>query len=312
MSRKTTLDTKRDYFIDSNGAVLGIKGTGKFYAIVSKCGHCDESHYVPIIFTTEARDFESAIQDIKNVPRVKRDQNFVLAAYEISFFEKFWIEKINDEDRFLTSKQKEDLLEIKQRQVVDKFSKDDIYFIKTAEQYDERFVVERAFAPRFVGSDLVIPSNIRKDELLHEFFKNATIQYGIKEKDAFFMFLYYVKYGEENDLSIKFENKKLTYFDEEGVEVVCVIPDHLIDFINTINPAQTENSKKKNLTVEQMMYGYYNGNNSNKPEDEKFISFLEGLSKVEVPTKKSAMDKFIAKYGRTKKSKVEDIELQPE
>ena len=183
----------------------------KCYAVIVKCGHCGTGYYIPIMFTTRSNSISNAIEEIKMTPRVKREKtDCIIDAFEVTELEKFMIDSVNDHDPYLKGHldKNSDLME--RRRIALHWQDDED--VKTAEEYHDYDVLARCFAPRKVGSKLVVPSRVNKDELLQEFFKWATIRCGFnKGNDPFFMVLYYLQYGANNDLGINLDGNMLTF-----------------------------------------------------------------------------------------------------
>lgn len=211
-----------EFLRDKHGGVFTSLGSDedrkKCYAVIVKCGHCGEGFYIPIMFTTRSGSVHNAIEDIKMTPRVKREKSdCVLDAFEISELEKFVIDAINDHDDYLKGYVEKDSWKMEDRRIATYW--DDESAIRTADEYHYYDVLARTFAPRYVGSQLIIPTRINRKELLQEFFKCAAVRYGFKREDPFFPMLYYMQYGEANDLGIKFDNNTISYnFKSEDFE----------------------------------------------------------------------------------------------
>ena len=209
-----------EFLRDRHGGVFTSIGSDeertKCYAVIVKCGHCGRGYYIPIMFTTRSNNVQNAIEDIKMTPRVKREKiDCVIDAFEITEREKFFIDAINDHDPYLKGYLEKESDLMNKRRIASHWTNEED--VKTAEQYSEFDVLARCFAPRKIGSRLVVPNRINKNELLQEFFKCATIRcsYDIN-KDPFFMLLYYMQYGKDNDLGIKFKDNVLSFKGKNG------------------------------------------------------------------------------------------------
>lgn len=246
----------------------------KCYAVIVKCGHCGDGYYIPIMFTTKSNNVHTAIEDIKMTPRVKREkQDCVLDAFEISELEKFIIDAVNDHDDYLKGYVEKDSWRMEDRRIASFMSED--ADVKTADEYHYYDVLARAFAPRRVGSELIVPTRINRKELLQEFFRCAAIRYGYKREDPFFPMLYYMQYGEENDMGIKFENNTLSY-DFKNESFSYPIKENVLKYFERFGVNESEKKKEE----------YYSG----KFEDSKAPS---------------AIDKFNARMNRFKKIQAE-------
>lgn len=268
-----------NFLRDRHGGVFASLGSDedkkKCYAVIVKCGHCGDGFYIPIMFTTRSSNVYMAIEDIKMTPRVKREKSdCVLDAFEISELEKFVIDAINDHDDYLKGFVEKDSLKMEDRRIATFW--DDESDLKTAEEYHYYDVLARAFAPRYVGSNLIVPTRINRKELLQEFFKIAAVRYGFKREDPFFPMLYYLQYGKENDLGIKFEDDSILY-NFKNEEFIYPLKDNMLKYFERYGVNESEKKKEE----------YYSG----KFED------------VKAP---SAIDKFKARMDKHKKMQTEN------
>ena len=263
-----------DFLRDENGGACFSLGRAedknKCYAVIVRCGHCGDGYYIPIMFTTKAINVKSAIEDIKMTPKVKRDKVYcVLDAFEISELEKFIIDAVNDHDDYLKGYVEEDSWRMEDRRIAMVF--DDGMNVKTADEYHYYDVLARAFAPRRVGSELIVPTRINRKELLQEFFRCAAIRYGYKREDPFFPMLYYMQYGEDNDMGIRLKNNTIS-FDFKNESFNYPVSEKVLKYFERFGVS--EQAKKK----EEYFSGKYDD--------------------VKVP---SAIDKFKARMDRFKK-----------
>lgn len=221
------------FVIGDGGTVEGVyfdnEGMNKDFAVIAKCGRCGDDCYVPIMFTRFVKDMKAAVEVTKNLWRVKSNKNdVILAAFGITHLDSLFIRYINEKDPYLKNRYAKDSPELQERRVVEKFNKNynskyadeqEYGEIKTRESYDYSNVLERIFAPYYLGDNLVFPSpKVNKDELLHEFYRCKTHKYGICEGDFLMLAMYYEKYGKDNDLGITVSNDGvLSYVSEYGV-----------------------------------------------------------------------------------------------
>ena len=273
-----------EFLRDRHGGVFTSLGRdeerNKCYAVIVRCGHCGEGFYIPIMFTTRSGSVRNAIEDIKMTPRVKREKSdCVLDAFEISELEKFIVDAINDHDDYLKGYVAKDTWKMEDRRISAYW--DDETEIRTADDYHYYDVLARTFAPRYVGSELIVPTRINRKELLQEFFKCAAVRYGFKREDPFFPMLYYMQYGEENDLGIKFDGKIVSYkFKSEDFEFP--IKENMLKYVERYGIKETE--KKREY-------------------------FSENLDEIKLP---SRIDKFNARLERFRKmSGREQSEIKP-
>ncbi len=219
-----------EYLLDKNGSPIEmLQRQGKCYAVILKCGHCGNGYFIPLIVCERAQNIHSAITLAKRMPRVKRDKrDAVIDAFEITYFEKFFIEKINDRDGYRLGKVLEDDQETLERRILEKRVSDNPEHYeheyrstpvqKTSAQYEEKYALERFCAPIKQGTKYIYPSHINKQELLNEIFKQSAFEYGIKEDDELFISLYYQYFGEPNELGIVFDGENFSYEGIDGEE----------------------------------------------------------------------------------------------
>ena len=236
-----------DYVRDGRGRICADLSSdkSKCYAVIVMCGHCGDGFYIPIMFSTFADTVSNAIAQIKMAPRVKREKSdCVLDAFEITELEKFFVDSYNDRDPYLKGTLERSSKQMEERKVLKNWKNlKNIDSIKTADQYSYYSVLERSFAPRYVGSELVTPSRVNKNELLKEMFKCAAIRYGVMRDDPFFLFLYYLQYGKNNDLEIVLNGDKLTYR-YEGRKKTLLVSDKIMKFYDRFGVKEDEKQKK--------------------------------------------------------------------
>ena len=213
----------------------------KEYAVIVKCGHCGDGYYIPVMFSISAPDIDTAIQCVKTYPKVKRDKkDAVLGAFQITPFESMFIKTLNDRDPYIRAFSTKDDSEVidrriknfnpycnKERRKQESVDEVDVK-MKTADEYQDKYALERFFAPRQFGSNIFIPTRFNKEELLHEFFKQGTLRYGVKRSNPFFLSMYYQIYGKNNDLGIEYCNGYFHYTNE-GKKWTCEIPDEYLE-----------------------------------------------------------------------------------
>ena len=196
--------------------VTSDEGTDKYFAIVAKCGHCGRGRYVPILFEVKARDKDAANEIIRNMPRVKSDdKEFILFLSEITYVEFLLINAINNHDPYLHSGPRKNA-EYKFRIIVDehppKFcdKKRLLKELKTSSEYLPSQILQKYFAPNYVGDKLVYPHKVlnKGKEMLEEYYAYHTARIGFNENvyDRWHALSYYYQiFGPNNKLGIKFE-----------------------------------------------------------------------------------------------------------
>lgn len=214
------------YMYNEDGTVVRKmdEGRGKYFAVIVMCGHCGNGYFIPAIFTTgDQLTLNSAIEKVKQMPKVKRDvSGVVLDAFEITASERFFIERINDKDAYITSKATKDDHIVAERRIPVRSTQErgkQVEFydsINTRDKISPEHVVERFCAPVYQGDKLVYPNKINRKELLHEFFKQNTIRLGFERPCSFYPALYYQMYGENNDLGISLSDDGVLSYEYLG------------------------------------------------------------------------------------------------
>ena len=221
------------FLVNQNGSAYSyISREGSPYAVIVRCGHCGDGYYVPIMFTTNAPNIEKAIEDVTMYPRVKRDlKNCVIDAFEITPLEKDFIEYVKNRDLYLKYEGEDECSEAIERRillpgVLKDMVENGVYdYIRLAESYAYDQVLERAFAPRVMGSDFVIPDRIRKEELLDEFFRCFTIKYGVIGNSPKPLLFYYLKYGKGNEFGISLQGDVISIRYEDVSKEHVLLPE---------------------------------------------------------------------------------------
>lgn len=255
------LSVRGDDIVDAHGGVVRTMEStdGRDYVVIARCGHCGKGYYIPIMFTTNAKDEKTAIKNILLTPRVKRDQKMaVVCSFEITREERYFIESTNDNDPYLRGllQTGDELMEIRKLPLENMF--DDIprkreiivdnLNINTRDDIPKYYVLERFLAPYYQGDNLIIPKKFNKEELLHEYFRQKTIQYGIEKIDSFFPALYYQRYGKDNDLGIVFHDEDGTVsFQSPNGLVRLLVPEGVLARLREI-------LKKGENTIEGQEY----------------------------------------------------------
>lgn len=212
----------------------------KCYAVIAECGHCRKEYRIIIMFTQKCKDLKTAIEMTKSTPMVRRDKkNCIIDAFEITPFEKFCIDAINDHDEYLRGYLLKDTEEMLERRVLCEEMlprvNDDAgrYLqVKTAEQYNKNYVLERYFSPFYQGEKLVFPQKVNRKDLVHDFIQRGCIRYGMLRNHYYFLALYYQLYGEDNDLRIE-KRGNYFYYKKYDEIVACEIPENMLHQIET-------------------------------------------------------------------------------
>lgn len=308
---------KGNYSINTGGGVVcelhSDDKQDKRFAVVVKCGHCGKGYFIPIIFTATCKDLEAAKEIAKNTPRVKNaGKGTVIDAFEISEIEFRFINEVNyRHDSYLNSKFN-GLFNDTNRQVIGRriamdLSDDltggvhrDYRRIRTREDYNQIWnKFERHFAPVNVNGKLVYPDP-RREQYMHDFYKSATMRFGLNKDDVYLMLLYYRMYGDNNELNISLEDEYIRYIDmrkDGGRKISMVIPENL------------ERMIEEKLGNE---YGIksYNPNRKRNVESD-IMAYIDDEQTFKTTTRPSQIDKFKARMAKTDK-KVSGHAEEPE
>lgn len=240
----------------------------KNYAALVRCGHAGVGYYIPIIFSIDAKDVETAGLFVRTKPRVKHDRdNAILNIVEISNIENHMIELINKYDPYLTSStNKETMQDIIDRRIVEasvvdnhnRISKyilegyediDDVYQdIRVASDYDESLVLQRELAPIKNGHKYVFKNYFDFKELLKKYYAESVKRiYALNSKSTI-PALYYQIMGEENDLGIVKDGRLLRI---PGFEKPYRLSDEQLMYIEeSLKTKSRYSPKKKSVPME--------------------------------------------------------------
>lgn len=297
----------------------------KKYVVVAKCGHCGNGYYLPVAFSVFAKDKESAIMIARNIPRVKRDNKYyILGIKEISNPEITLVNLINDNDRFLVNDLlDEDNEEVQARRVIednmldlvneksyvkiDKYKKRDrdiTYFsTKTAEDYDESMVLQRAFAPIKNGDKYVCKRTVNMDEILRRYYAYAAHDLGVNKKCVVALLYYYEIMGENNDLGVTFDGKSIRY-KYCGSEIEFDVTPAQAEHIKSSLESGSKYKPKETITED-----VYQTADKYETAVDKFYKRYPGLAPK--PKSKTATDKFYERYPQLRPEKDSIAESQP-
>ncbi|MBQ7453027.1 MAG: hypothetical protein IJS68_02030 [Clostridia bacterium] len=196
----------------------------KLFGMVVMCGHCTTGHYIPILFSVIAPNMQDAIEKAKHFPRVKfkdnvKNPNAILAAYEITPTESKILFTINDHDPYLTemknSKGEQQFVdrEVINPNYISKIStiKDGhrIVVPKYSDEYDNKHVLQRFFAPIKQGDKMVYRKAPRKEELLYEYFSEALKDLPISPDVTTALASYLYLYGEPNKMGLSYKDGQM-------------------------------------------------------------------------------------------------------
>lgn len=223
---------KEGVLYDSKGAVVSNlhADENKNFAVIARCGHCGRGYYIPVIFSVYCKDIYTAIERVKAIPRVKRDQkDVIIDAFEITQLEDHLINSISDRDSFLKGFYDKDSPEIQARRLMIGSRVEDVFnenidipeeelknMIRTADTFDEYFVLQRQFAPMIQGNRIIYSSRYDRKKLLEDYFTQSVLRHGVKKANAYFMSMYYQIYGKNNKLGLVFDNGWFIYRESDG------------------------------------------------------------------------------------------------
>ena len=227
-------DEENYYIYDQHGGYLGkLHGENdKNFAVIVKCGLCGNGYYIPVIFSCYCKDMETAIQLIKAMPRVKKDQrDFILDCFEVSKAESYLVKAINDHDPYLCGGENDEYDEVRKqarrcmhdskvKQILKDnegvSDKDLSNIIKTADMFEEEYVLQRYFGPMVRNGKLYHLNKYSRTQLLQDYFTQAVFRLGIRKGDVYFLSMLYQIYGKNNPLGLVYDNGKFLYTDKYG------------------------------------------------------------------------------------------------
>ncbi len=236
---------------DHNGStvkILNNDGKYKYFALVVQGGHVGNGYYMPICFAITAQDMQTAIDIARNSPRVKRSSKYaILSVCEISLPEYKLILYNNEHDPYLCSNTiDQDSYEAVSRRVVSQQVVEDYYYakglpdndwygiekvphgfyIKTADEYQEYQVLQRAFAPLKYGEKYVFPKNVKLQDILPEYYYQLAVINGIHKNEPLPLIYYYEIFGNNNPMGLVFEDGCLKYTSKNNKDVYVPLFDN--------------------------------------------------------------------------------------
>lgn len=223
---------KDDLLYDDKGAVVANlhSDENKNIAVIARCGHCGRGVCIPILFSVYCKDIYTAIERVKAIPRVKRDQkDVIIDAFEVSQFEDHLINAISDRDPFLRGYFDKDSPEIQSRILLLPSRAEDLFsenkdlpedelklILRTADTFSEEYVLQRQFAPIIQGNRIVYASRYDRKQLLEDYFTQAVLRHGVRKANTFFLSIYYQLYGKDNKLGLVFDNGWFIFREKDG------------------------------------------------------------------------------------------------
>ena len=291
-----------DLFYDTRtGSAVSFDATGSdddCYAVLIQSGHCGKGYYIPQIRAIKANSKELAIAIARNSSRVKTERkNVVLAVTRITQIERAAIDYINACDPYRQSVNNTDAIpyvqarRIAMQEAVDyentgDYGKIPLGAVRTADQYPERYVLQRHLAPSFYGDKLLYPKNINLRSILDDFFYYGTIEHGFNHGKVPALSFYYQLYGDNNRLGIRYKNGKISYKYKNEVRYAKISPE-IIPYL--------EEAKKRFKEEAQI-----------KAAEERIRKEREKARPVEI---KSSTERFNDRYKKYLEMKSRDTKL---
>lgn len=212
------------YIYTKKGHVLSqtrAESENKYYAVITRCGHCGDGYFMPIMFQIYARSVDAAIAEARTFPRVRsHKKDAIIDAFEISPEQALFIQFVNDVDPYLNGYAVEDDDFTRNRRVALEPKSDYEYNkrsdshqkeadeIKTANEYVADYVLERYCAPIREGDHYVYPKSIHRNAFIKDYFNEKCYRNGIHKGRPHFLSVYYQIYGKDNDLGLQVDAEK--------------------------------------------------------------------------------------------------------
>lgn len=219
---KQSADKKYSVVMNSRGGLKTLRVYGQreplsCYIAVVKMGHSGQGYAMAKVVSILAKDDEEFRRRVSDIPRTKRDMQGFILSYTIgSLREGKLVRLLNDYDPFMNGTnigsesaicQNERMLHtgLLRRKVVEKNNEFTHKDFKTADDFDEKDVIQKAYAPYIVESGdennrrLRVVENDKplEGQLLYDYFKQNAIRsvkkYRIRPRDRFQMLLYYAR-----------------------------------------------------------------------------------------------------------------------
>lgn len=229
----------------------------EYYAVVVKCGHVGTGKFVPILFPVSATSKEMAIELAKRMSRVKKEnKSVILGVKQIDNITALILGHINDCDPYMYCSYSNPLKATLRNRIVTSSGKvawtpDELHNenkvspqdVRTADEYPERFVLQRYFAPVKYGEELRYPKKVNMTQLIDDYIYQNTIELGIKKGKITTLSYYYQMYGKDNELGVSFDGKNINYTDQNGVEQKLEVPENILKHITKTHEAQIDEEK---------------------------------------------------------------------
>ncbi|MBQ7579112.1 MAG: hypothetical protein IJT25_01080 [Clostridia bacterium] len=238
------------------GAIKSMHSAGedkKYFGIVAMCGHCEPNYYIPVLFPILTSSMDLAVEKVKHLPRVKyndegnsANKDAILAAFEINVIEATLIRCINNRDPYLQATNKDEFFpdrEIIKRNYLELLERRRSIMlerVKTAEDYNDKYALEKYFAPIKQGTSFVYKRKFTKDELLKDFFTQALKNTPLDKNSPQEYTDYLRLYGEPNDLNAAFNGNEIIV-QKDGKTYKLLLEKKFINGINTAYKQRKDN-----------------------------------------------------------------------
>ena len=228
------------------------------YAVILKCGHCGKGYFIPLLFTITANSPEMAVEIATKLGKVKKSaKSVVLGVEKIDQKTYLALEHINDCDPYFYTTTDgvfdlyerrvamEGLVDFEESDIPKRNTKIPKSVIKTADKYDDKYVLQRYFAPVRYGEKLVFPKKANMKQLIDEYLYYNTIELGFKRRKVNALSFYYQIYGENNNLGIKYNNGVVSFKDLNSDKIHYIeVPENMKKHLDQAKE-QFEEEKKK-------------------------------------------------------------------
>ena len=220
----------------------------RHYAYLVKGGHCGSGYFIPMLLAVSTRNKDLMTDLLRNSAKVKKSNKLnIINMKEITKAQFKAIKKINEYDEYMTTNDVATVDDLYERRVILPEFVDGRYIdennnrkikenfdLRTVDEYDEKYVLQRYCAPILQGNKLVVKHYIDMNAMLDEFFYYNTLEYGIKREDRELLALYYEMYGKNNNLGIEYSKGDLWFLDEEGNKKRVLAPNKAIPYLERI------------------------------------------------------------------------------
>lgn len=196
----------------------------KNYAVVLRMGHSGNGYATVKLLVSSATDTEELKRRVIDTPRVKHDKiGAIISFAECSHIEGKFIQRINDNDKFLNSRAKYKGQRMISRSKFNRETQKDLMLSNNTDGYC-RDVIQEAYAPLIIEHDNESYEMKGKDKhlegsLLYEYFKQQTIsalkRQSISQSDKLVLMMNYARIMPKYKKYIQADPNPLIVFFEE-------------------------------------------------------------------------------------------------